>query len=288
MGGLKDDLGIKHRKESKNQPTGLEDVSSRELEAAPIFQQSHLRSTSETSLSSPQPFDRGYHSGTPSPLPSDMPAIREDPYDRDQGYFINDGNTQYSSHHQPQPRYDGLTPGYSLSPPQSVSPDGAGRSSYYSVSDLPSPSPLPSPLYKYPDGQVTTTPPRSRRGTFTSPPQSPPVSSFSGLSVPSTPQGGRSPIDSGTYEMRIRSPPRKHPLLGVQAQSQHQQDASDATFFSAHDKFQSSESEPAASGHYGPSASASSDLQPEDAYAGIEVDHDRRASQLSWTGGRAL
>lgn len=288
MGGLKDELGIKHRKESKNKsrPPEFQDVSSRELEAAPIFKQSHLRSTSETSLSSPQPPERGFHSGNSSPHPSDMPSIREDPYDRDQAYFVNDGNKQYASYPQPQPRYDGLTPGYSLTPPaNSESSDRAGRPAYYSVSDSPSSSPFPSPLYKHADGQGTTTPPRSRRGTLTSPPQSPPVSTFSGLSVPSTPQGGRVPVDSGTYEMRIRSPPRSHPLLGVPEPIQHQQDASDATFFSAHDKFPSSREE---SGHDGPSASTSSGLQPEDAYAGIALDDDRRASQLSWTGGRAL
>lgn len=280
MGHLKDDLGIKHRKASKNRPE-VNDVTSRELEAAPIFAQSHLRSNSEVSLTaSPHPAERGFTSSA-SPQ-ADMPAIREYPYDEN---HYGDGRDQH--YQQPRPQHAGLSPGYALTPPPvSGSPD-FGRSSYYSVSDLPSPSPQPSPLYKYPDGQVTATPPRSRGSTLRSPPQSPPISPFSHTS----PQRARIPAEASGYEMRIRSPPRQQPHLGT-PQSKHEQDASDASFFSAHEDIAGSQDETPASRPYGASGvPPSSHLQPQtdDPYGGLEPRHDdRRASQVSWTGGRAL
>jgi len=89
--------------------------------------------------------------------------------------------------------------------------------SYYSASDLPMSSPLPSPKYQYPSGEVTSTPPSRRASVAASrtasvsargPPQSPmptaplpPQPQSSALLVP----GPYIPKESGSYEMQVRS-----------------------------------------------------------------------------------
>lgn len=137
LGDLKDQLGIGHRKANK----GRKESNSKSLEATPMFQ--HHRSNSDASISDPpyEPTTGRITPRSPSSNYMDTPSIsatRDSPAQ----------NTYLS----PQPSNRGDLP-----------PSPGGRiPSYYSASDLPSPSPLPDPVYRYPTGELTTTPPSPR------------------------------------------------------------------------------------------------------------------------------
>ncbi|KAK0224812.1 phospholipid-translocating P-type ATPase [Armillaria nabsnona] len=244
------------------------------LEAAPMF--GHGRSQSEMSLSN-TPYE---------------PALTSSP---------GPGN---------QPRRTDLD-----TPPldTNLSPRGFNRrnetpASYYSVSDIPPPSPLPSPKYRYTDGSITSTPPSRRtsiatthRGTRASspPPLSPPI-----INVPAT-HGRSTPYDTGdTYEMDVRTPP------SVSSHSHHHVDrstASEASFATAYDDFHTSDetvvgSPPvSSSGHLTPGPrsgeggyysgqylqSPTFQQQQQEQPSDPQYD-DRRASTVSWQGGQAL
>ncbi|KAK0471166.1 phospholipid-transporting ATPase 1 [Armillaria novae-zelandiae] len=267
-GDLKDQLGIRHRKaKNRNGDT---------LEAAPMF--GHGRSQSEMSLSN-TPYE---------------PALTSSP---------GPGN---------QPRRTDLD-----TPPldANLSPRGYNRqnetpASYYSVSDIPPPSPLPSPKYRYTDGSITSTPPSRRTSIATThrttrasspPPLSPPI-----INVPATHERS-TPYDTGdVYEMDVRNPP------SMSSHSHHHVDrstASEASYATAYDDFHTSDetvvgSPPASSaghlapgprsgesGYYSgqylqspsPTFQQQQQEQPSDPQYG-----DRRASTVSWQGGRAL
>lgn len=244
------------------------------LEAAPMF--GHGRSQSEMSLSN-TPYE---------------PALTSSP---------GPGN---------QPRRTDLD-----TPPldANLSPRGFNRqtetpASYYSVSDIPPPSPLPSPKYRYTDGSITSTPPSRRtsiatthRGTRAS---SPPPLSLPIISVPAT-HGRSTPYDTGdAYEMDVRSPP------SMSSHSHHHVDrstVSEASYATAHDDFHTSDetvvgSPPASSsGHLAPGPrsgeggyypgqylqSPTFQQQQQEQPSDPQYD-DRRASTVSWQGGQAL
>ncbi|OJA07656.1 hypothetical protein AZE42_09081 [Rhizopogon vesiculosus] len=123
-GDLKDRLGIRHRKESKNKFVV-------DLETAPMFREPHARSASELAA------QLSYEPTTArSPAGSDgsrKGAINNSSYSTELGAsqdkFLN-------------PHESGVA---------AVSPSP----SYYSASDIPLPSPIPPSLYRYPSGEIS-------------------------------------------------------------------------------------------------------------------------------------
>ncbi|KIK63428.1 hypothetical protein GYMLUDRAFT_41114 [Collybiopsis luxurians FD-317 M1] len=225
-GDLKDQLGIGHRKKR-----GKKEVDFSALEAAPMFQKAHSRSGSELS-----------HYEAVSSSPGTGAAGRQTYLDTPPLASTPEEPAQYA-----------YGKGGDLMPPPMVSPDGRGegpsRASYYSASDLPPSSPLPSPKYKYSDGTITSTPPSRRSSMATvrtvqthvaeplpsppypqqyqyqtkSPPKSPPRSLMPQAVGDLTRRlsGGQaaSPSSPGSYEMRVRSPPLGSPLSSPGLQS---------------------------------------------------------------------
>ncbi|KAG1731761.1 hypothetical protein EDB19DRAFT_1736425 [Suillus lakei] len=118
-GDLKDRLGIRHRKESKNKHIV-------DLETAPMFREPHARSASELAL------QQGYEPTVPrSPASSD----KRSPDD-------NGADELVSQAALPNPH----------GAEDTVSPNP----SYYSASDIPLPSPIPPSLYQYPSGEISS------------------------------------------------------------------------------------------------------------------------------------
>ncbi|RDB16619.1 Phospholipid-transporting ATPase DNF1 [Hypsizygus marmoreus] len=161
-GDLKDQLGINHRKVRKALKASSSSSSSRTQEAAPMFQEQHSRSLSEissyepTRTSSPGiggPAPRQTYLDTP-PMSqaADFPLHASQSQDLHIIPLNNTNamlsNTQHLSPHL-SPRRTEMNP--------------SPQPSYYSASDLPPQSPLPSPKYMYPGGETTNVPPPSRR-----------------------------------------------------------------------------------------------------------------------------
>ena len=211
-----------------------------------------------------------------------------------------------------------------LSPlPAAASPNP----SYYSASDLPPSSPLPSPKYQYPSGEVTSTPPSRRTSLAASkstsvsargPPQNPmpttplpPQPHSPGLLVPGPyvpKEGGAAPA----YEMQVRSGQSGYVEEGSGGSSQEhvfQRSASEvsyASYTTAADEFWAAED--GVSGHYHPPTQPPTQTQThplaeadtlypqrqhylsddEDDRETV-TDHHRPVSEVStWEGGRAL
>jgi phospholipid-translocating ATPase len=85
--------------------------------------------------------------------------------------------------------------------------------SFYSASDIPAPSPMPEPVYRFSNtGELTSTPPSRRPSMRTvnsgGDPNFSPSPTSSSLQVPTRRPSNRQPIVNGNYEMRVRSPPR--------------------------------------------------------------------------------
>lgn len=220
-GDLKDQLGIRHRKGTKKATT----TTGSHLESAPMFQQAHLRSVSEMSVNS-------YEPALLASPGSSGPPVRETYLDTppiSQSNNLDPGPSQYvytRSHLDPVPvpmqNINRLSAPIGDLRNQASSP----HPSYYSVSELPIPSPLPSPKYKLPSGEITSTPPLSRRGSIATtrasirtarapsppippqPPLSPSSPGSNSLNASLHTPGRHGIIDPGAYEMSIRSPPR--------------------------------------------------------------------------------
>ncbi|KAG5641467.1 hypothetical protein DXG03_005130 [Asterophora parasitica] len=214
-GDLKDQLGIDRRR-AKKLPQGSQST----LEAAPMFQQGHHN----RSLSEMESIHDRYE-----PTMTSSPGMGQTPR---QTYLDTPPMSQAANSPIPAAQYPHVKTNLSqethLSPHLSPHPPGgrfdtntSPQPSYYSASELPPQSPLPSPKYKYPDGEITSTPPSRRtsiattrasgRGAAqvplpTSPPapaSPPPLRSPNTLQVPGAP---------GTFEMqmRVQSPPDDH------------------------------------------------------------------------------
>lgn len=339
QGDLKDQLGIKHRKEKKR--------GGGDLEATPMFL--HNRNGSEMSLHHGTPYEPAMTSSPgghePRPTYLDTPPIDDHArfdYITPDANRLSPGSRGQNRQMAPSPdhtRYDygphdtnHLAPG-ARGPNRQMA---ASPASYYSASDIPPPSPLPSPKYRYADGTVTSTPPSRRTSVATtartprpmSPPMSPhalqvpyntrppppPQEQYYEMGVRSHEMGAHSPPrspHSPTYQAGARSPPRSphsptyemspppqphsphspsSPSYQPYATSQqgrpppptsyHQfeRSASEASYATAHDDFFAAEGDVGASG-----------LAPGDvAYDGYYDDVDRRASAVSWQGGRAI
>jgi phospholipid-translocating ATPase len=124
-GDLKDRLGIRHRKESKNK--GLVD-----LETAPMFRDPHARSASELTM------QQGYEPTTSrSPAGSDV-----------SGRSAVDNSPDSTELVASQDRF--------LRPHETRAAAVSPIPSYYSASDIPPPSPMAPSLYRYPSGEIST------------------------------------------------------------------------------------------------------------------------------------
>jgi len=177
--------------------------------------------------------------------------------------------------------------------------DVTSRTSYYSASEIPLSSPLPSPVYRYPSGEVTSTPPPARRPSTStraaSPQQSSPpqyatdlVRSLSGSMV----SGAQ--LNPGAYEMRVRSPPRD--LLAPSPQHEPR-GGSDSSFATAQDSFSDGSESQTPRRSPQPSNGGRQWLHPQSVDAGYDEvglegsasdHHQRQTSDSSWHGGTAL
>ncbi|KAJ7028850.1 phospholipid-transporting ATPase 1 [Mycena alexandri] len=150
MGDLKDQLGLTHRNGKRR---GGSRVNEHEPEAAPMFSDPHARSLSELSTHQYEPAN----TSSPGTTPAGIPLATRQPYtdttppnEAEQGQYL----------YAPQPHQGTSGHARARSP---TSPHG----SYYSVSELPPPSPLPSPKYRLPSGEITSTPPSRRSSVAT-------------------------------------------------------------------------------------------------------------------------
>ncbi|KAJ6598151.1 phospholipid-transporting ATPase 1 [Mycena vulgaris] len=188
-GDLKDQLGLSHR--SGKGRHGAR--SAHELETAPMFSDQHTRSLSE--LSSHQYYEPA-NTTSPGTTVVDIPLTTRRPYTdtsppaEDQGQYL----------YAPQPQKGHGSPASPASP----------HPSYYSVSELPPPSPLPSPKYRLPTGEITSTPPMSRRSSVAT-------------TRASVRNGRGPPLAMPTYDMPLMSPvsPASPEMLSPPASQQH-------------------------------------------------------------------
>ncbi|KAJ7724330.1 phospholipid-transporting ATPase 1 [Mycena maculata] len=141
-GDLKDQLGLSHRNgKQRHGPT-----SAAEPETAPMFSDQHARSLSELSSHQYEPANTTSPGSTPADIPLTVrPYTDNTPPNEEQPQYL----------YAPQPRQGHGDPNSPTSP----------HPSYYSVSELPPPSPQPSPKYRLPSGEITSTPP-SRRSSI--------------------------------------------------------------------------------------------------------------------------
>ena len=165
-GDLKDQLGLSHRKAQKGKIMSDSNTVAfdNNLEAAPMFANIHGRSLSDihhtyepTMVDSP-PYaasTTGQTSYTNTPPMNDIIELLPRELPRELGVQYAQPITKPST-----------SSDLHLSPPTSDTPSPKG--SYYSVTDIPIPSPLPSPKYQLPSGEITTTPPSRRPSIATS------------------------------------------------------------------------------------------------------------------------
>lgn len=166
-GDLKDRLGIRHRKESKNKHI--------DLETAPMFREPHARSVSELAL------QHGYEPTVPRSLASD----RKSPDDNGADAIE-------------------LVPQATLPNPHDTGDVVSPSPSYYSVSNT---SPTPHSLYQYPSGEISNHAPFVAPSRPHSPSREPPVpksaysrpsrdwsQSPSRLQTPPHPHSGQQPL----------------------------------------------------------------------------------------------
>jgi phospholipid-translocating ATPase len=223
MGNLKDELGIQHRNAKKNKKREFavasrrgssSEVEGSHLEAAPMFLEPHSRSMSELS-GADVPFEET-KIGTPQSSPyiggseglsSPLLKTRQSPSPLGQSPVLVNSM---------------LAPG-SGGRVDAVSP----QPSYYSVSELPPPSPQPLTKFRLASGEVMMSGASSGMNYgSTSPP--PPIvihESEGGLALiggagglirrlsgsGSNSGGGSGSGENEVYEMRVRSPPQLHP-----------------------------------------------------------------------------
>jgi phospholipid-translocating ATPase len=185
-GDLKDQLGIRHR--SSKRRSKKTDMSV--LESAPMIHEPHIRSGSD--------LDNEPHEDTSVSPPGLSPQVDEVA-----------GSVENRTH---------LSPSSIPSRDERFSRSSSLRASYYSVSDLPPPSPTPSPVYRYSNGETTSIAPSgsgsiaarlsmaSRNQRVTPPPSSPPPKTPTLLSTAMRQGSGGDTRILEDYEMRVRSP----------------------------------------------------------------------------------
>lgn len=245
QGTLKDDLGLKHRKARR-----VRSGSGSPLESAPMF---HNRSLSELEIAR-DAFDHSSPELDTTEIAIYPPMNQvTDPIQPEQTQYV-------ITSHQPPSQLPPLSLPQDPRQQMTVSP----QLSYYSASDIPSPSPLPSPQYQDPAGLASNPPTESRRlgnpVSRTSPEAStspipisplPPQPNSSMLTVPHT--GGRAAYtNNSAYEMRVRTssqnggkhPPSAFPVFhqgSIQRTPSEMSHASSASFVSANSDFSDDE-----------------------------------------------
>lgn len=199
---MKDRLGIRHRKASKN-ARALSD-----LETAPMFREPHARSASELTL------PHLYEPTRMSPESSDVNEKRQAGYADDSleierstttpPPLINVGSSEMVDVPAIQVQATSLT---------------SRHASYYSSSDIPPPSPIPPSLYRFANGEIGEKSSHSRAASSSSPTSVIP-------SLPEPGYGARSPSSMGaeaagpeSFEMHVRHAPshsQSHSRFGSQ------------------------------------------------------------------------
>jgi phospholipid-translocating ATPase len=284
-GDLKDRLGIRHRKSKRNHQ--------KDLEYTPMFHEPHTRSRSDVD----DLYEPTMSAATKEQVSEDAQPTNYTPRPREP---MPTAAPRVQDTHRP--------PGY-LTPPEDR-PDHttSPRASYYSVSDLPVPSPLPPPIFRYSNGETTTTPPSrsasiARKMSLASRTASPGIYSPSPppgrslpsvqLTAPSRPTsseiaGRHTGVsgDPGTYEMRVRNVHTPH----SQASSAAAQDE----FWSADEGDDEDDVTVDAHGddqlhRLGQQLRTDANLTAEARGYQFDPDEDsRRTSSASWQGGLAL
>ena len=195
-GDLKDQLGLSHRNVRKGK-----NVSDNNLEAAPMFANVHERSLSDFHNYEPAMVDSppSVSSLTEPTTCLDTPPMSD--------ILELPPRVQYT-----QPSTSDLH-----LPPSTNAATPSPQPSYYSATDIPIPSPQPSPIYQLPSGELTSTPPSRRpsiatsratsiRGRSSIPTSQLPSHSPSDVSqsIPPTKIYGKnaSPVYAGEYEMQ--------------------------------------------------------------------------------------
>ena len=200
-GDLKSQLGIKSRK-------ALKESAHNDAERMPIYQQGHDRSVSEGSQNAgnyePAPIRSPGETGLDLVSPQTVGV--NDTSEWREGSITSTAHSgmQYVIEGEPDESYT-ITAGAHRSPTHApISPPP----SYYSASEIPVPSPLPSPQYLH-YGQGPLTPnSHSRSPGFVSATE--PPRSANSLQPPGH------DLSPNSYEMRVRSPP---PSAGLHTNS---------------------------------------------------------------------
>ena len=208
-GDLKDQLGLSHRKARKGK-----NISDINLEAAPMFANVHVQSVPD----SPHNYE---------PAMADSP-----PYVSSTGQAVYLDTPPMSDTIELPPREPGVQYAQPTTNPSNLHPSpptttatASPRLSYYSATDIAMLSPLPSPKYQVPSGEITSTPPPSQKSSIatstttsirgstpSSIPTSPPSHSLSpDSSIPATKMyGKRAAGHPGEYEMQTYEPVYGH------------------------------------------------------------------------------
>lgn len=173
-GDLKDRLGIRHRKASKN-------IHTSDLETAPMFREPHARSTSEIALPAYEPTRASPESDVSEKRPTGYTNYSLEVDQTMQPPFIQVGSSEIVDMQTEQALVATVSP----------------HASYYSSNDIPIPSPIPPSLFCFPDGQIGEKPSRG-----SSPTSIPPVPGPSHTRSPSS-MGLSSPE---SFEMQVRRP----------------------------------------------------------------------------------
>ncbi|KAJ7256227.1 hypothetical protein B0H12DRAFT_1112856 [Mycena haematopus] len=187
-GDLKDQLGIGHHNGKRRRGNhGVQEPS----ETAPMFSTDHERSVSEFAQYEPANTSSPGTTTAGIPLNSMQPySDRTPPNEQEQAQYL----------YAPQPQQAQVPSPVHRNP---ASPQG----SYYSVSELPPPSPQPSPKYKLPSGEITSTPPSRRSSIATT------------RASMRTVRGNNQPMP--TYDMPPMSPASPGRTLSPPATQQH-------------------------------------------------------------------
>ncbi|PCH37130.1 phospholipid-translocating P-type ATPase [Wolfiporia cocos MD-104 SS10] len=173
LGDLKDRLGLGHRKARKRHGG--------DLEKAPMFHQPHIRSESEVSSMNVNAAARTREESPSVDSLSPPPTAS-----------LMGRSSTHDAFHEDSSRDEALRP----SPRQYYQSSDGLRSSYYSASDIPAPSPTPPPLHQY--NRSPNHPPMSTISAD-------PVSTLS-QSSPALWLGQAVSTGAEAYEMHVRGP----------------------------------------------------------------------------------
>ncbi|KAF5313608.1 hypothetical protein D9611_010219 [Ephemerocybe angulata] len=268
-GDLKDQLGLSHRKGRK----ASKQVSASSLEAAPILlSDPHNRSFSDNGRydsPSPRVLSQDHLSGSPPMAETHELSNRDSQYAQFPGRLTPGPHT---------PPVGGalLVPGQHLDRSAAVSP----QPSYYSASEIPPPSPLPTTTYRYPSGEVTTTPPPpiSRRGSQASKlgasPHAPP-------NVPLPPQ----PLSPTSPKLSTQQPQYLQPHFAGSSSTPHMRGPSAASVAST--QYTHAFERSGSSASYATNASFTTAREPSWHEQPPQQDHSNNPYYQGYAGGRS-